>query len=412
MNNKIKKSKKNLTKEKKNKSLKKQTGKGLFNRFIKPVNNLKLSFKKAKSSETRLINAYEKLTKSVDDYYKLYNSHLENLIQLDTFLNNSNFETLFKNIVIKEHFKKHDIIDKSLPLLLRNFNVGDDTSSTALRRESLIKQIRYKIHITFPEREQLLFKEIDVKINPDGEVIMIIKTVENKDYKRNVKHDNFILNMAFLNRELKDVMKVVKENLQYESNIYKLNNNNYSMINSNNIYKSSQNKKMSRKKSSSRKNMLFGNNMVKIVDENSNTNKKSQNSGQSFDIFNILKSGKNQNKNRNKPRFQNRAFNKKEIKFDLGKNLVGPEFKGLGANKGPKNNNSPESKPNLKPKQNPIEGFLPPNMKGLEFVKNTDNVTKGTNTDINCEDLGNDLSSCKLHPKCRFDYTNQMCVNK
>lgn len=410
MNNKIKKSKKNLTRGKKSKSLKKQTGKGLFNRFIKPVNNLKLTFKKAKSSETRLINAYEKLTKSVDDYYKLYNSHLENLIQLDTFLNNSNFETLFKNIVIKEHFKKHDTIDKSLPLLLRNFNVGDDTSSAALRRESLIKQIRYKIHVTFPEREQLLFKEIDVKINPDGEVIMIIKTVENKDYKRNVKHDNFILNMAFLNRELKDIMKVVKENLQYESNIYKLNNNNYAMVNSNNIYRSSQNKKMSRKKSSSRKNMLFGNNMVKIVDENSNTNKRSQNSGQSFDIFNILKSGKNQNQNRNKPRFQNRAFNKKEIKFNLGQDLVGPEIKALGTNKAPKNNNPPDLKP--KPQPKPIEGFLPPNMKGLEFVKNTGNVTKATNSEINCEDLGNDLSSCKLHPKCRFDYANQSCVNK
>ena len=404
MNNKIKKSKKNLTRGKK--SLKKQTGKGLFNRFIKPVNNLKLTFKKAKSSETRLINAYEKLTKSVDDYYKLYNSHLENLIQLDTFLNNSNFETLFKNIVIKEHFKKHDTIDRTLPLLLRNFNVGDDTSATALRRESLIKQIRYKIHVTFPEREQLLFKEIDVKINPDGEVIMIIKTVENKDYKRNIKHDNFILNMAFLNRELKDVMKVVKENLQYESNIYKLNNNNYSLVNSNNIYRSSQNKKMSKKKSSSKKNMLFGNNMVRIVDENSNTNKRSQNSGQSFDIFNILKSNKNQNQNRNKPKFQNRGFNKKEIKFDLGQNLVGPEFKALGANKGTKTNNKVTSEP--KPKPKPVEGFLPPNMKGLEFVKNT-----GTqNMETNCENLGNDLSNCKLNPKCRFDYANQMCVNK
>jgi len=409
MNYKIKKSKKNLTRTKKNKSLKKQSGKGLFNKFIKPINNLKLTFRKAKTSETKLINAYEKLTKSVDNYYKIYNSHLENLIQLDTFLNNSNFESLFKNIIIKDHFKKNDSIDKTLPLLLRNFNIGDDTSAAALRRESLIKQIRYKMHVTFPEREQLLFKEIDVKINSDNEIIMIIKTVENKDYKRNIKHDNFILNMAFLNRELKDIMKVVKENLQYESNIHKINNNNYSLINSNNIYRSSKGKKLSKKNINSGQNMLFGNNMVKIVDENSNTNKRSKNSGQSFDLFNILKSGKNQNQN--KPRFQNRAFNKKEIKFDLGKNLVGPEVKDLGTNKGTKNNNSPELKPKPQPQPQPIEGFLPPNMKGLEFIPKT-NKSSNQKAGANCKDLGNDLSGCKLNPKCRFDYANQTCVDK
>ena len=264
------------TQSKRNRRTKIQKGKGLMSMLGYPKNNLKLMFKKARTSETKLISKYEKLTETVDNYYKLYNNHLENLIQLDTFLNNKNFETLFKTLVIKEHFKKHDKVDKkTLPLLLRNFNVSDNTSSTALRRESLIKQIRYKIHTTFPEREQVLLKDINVIINPDNEVIMVIKTVENKEYKRNIKHDDFILNMAFLNRELKDIMKVVKENLSYESNIYRLNNNNnYSMVNSMNIYKSHNNTSKKTKKQLSNNNMFLGNNMVRILDEGSNNNRE------------------------------------------------------------------------------------------------------------------------------------------
>ena len=218
--------------------------------------------------------------------------------------------------------------------------------------------------------------------------------------------------MAFLNRELKDIMKVVKENLQYESNIHKINNNNYSLVNSNNIYRSNQGKLMSKRKSNSKRNMLFGNNMVKIVDENSNTN-KNNNSGQSFNLFNILNSNKNQQKN--KPRFQNRAFNKKEIKFDLGQNLIGPEVKALAVNKKTgKNNNTTQITKPLEPKPQPVEGFLPPNMKGLEFLPKTNKAVNnlGNNLTADCESIGNDLSGCKLNPKCRFDYANQKCVNK
>lgn len=419
MNNKIKKSKKNLTSKnklksrfnKKGKSFSKvQKGRGLFNGFFEPVNNIKETFRRAKTSETKLINAYEKLTESVDSYYKLYNSHLENLVQLDTFLNSTNFETLFKSIIIKDHFKKQDKIDRSLPLLLRNFNVGDDTSGTALRRESLIKQIRYKLYNTFPEREQALIKDIEVKISKDGELAMIVTTIENKPYRRELKHTNFIINMAYLNRELKDIMKVVKANLKYESNIHRVNNNEYSMINSNNIYPLSRGSAKSIKKKTTSRDLNFNQNEMVQFHYGANSAKKSKSSGNSFDLFNLARSQVNQNKG--KPKFQNRRLYKREIKFDLGQNLVGPEGQSLikkaGQSKG--RNNSPQMvvKEQPQPQPQPIEGFLPPNMQGLQFKGPNSVEQKGGD----CETIGAKVSQCRNNPSCRFDFTSSKCMNK
>ena len=416
MNNKIRKSKKNLTSKNKiksrvhnkNKRLSKvQKGKGLFNGLFEPVNNIKETFRRAKTSETKLINAYEKLTESVDSYYKLYNSHLENLVQLDTFLNNTNFETLFKSIIIKDHFKKQDKIDRSLPLLLRNFNVGDDTSGTALRRESIIKQIRYKLYDTFPEREQALIKDIEVRISKDGELAMIITTIENKPYRRELKHNNFIINMAYLNRELKDIMRVVKANLKYESNIHKVNNNEYSMINSNNIYPSSRGNVKSRKKSTS-KNVDFNQNEMVQFHFGANSNKKrSKSSGNSFNLFNLARS--QTNKNKTSPKFQNRRMNKREIKFDLGQNLIGPEGQSLVKQKEQNKATNVSSQQVVQQHvPQPVEGFLPPNMQGLQFK----GPTLVEQQDGDCESIGSNISDCRGNPKCRFDFVSSKCMNK
>jgi len=416
MNTKIKKSKKNLTSRRKIKSRvhknnkknsKVQKGKGLFNGFFEPVNNIKETFRKAKTSETKLINSYEKLTESVDSYYKLYNSHLENLVQLDTFLNSTNFETLFKSIIIKDHFKKQDKIDRSLPLLLRNFNVGDDTSGTALRRESIIKQIRYKLHNTFPEREQALIKDIEVKINKEGELAMIITTIENKPYRRELKHNDFIINMAYLNRELKDIMKVVKTNLKYESDIHKVNNNEYSMINSNNVYPSSRGNNKSVKKKSTSKNLDFNQNEMVQFHFGANSNKKSGNSGNDFNLFDLARSSTNKNRAKGKPKFQSRRMNKREIKFDLGQNLIGPEGQALGKQV-VQNKEGNIVAPKVVQQPQPIQGYLPPNMQGLQFKGET---PADQQLGSNCESIG-DYTSCKDNQNCRFNFALSKCMDK
>jgi hypothetical protein len=372
-----------------------QKGRGLFNYFRKPVNNLKLMFQKAKTSETKLINNYEKLTKTVNDYYTAYNTHIANLIQLDTFLHNSNFETLFKTILIKEHFKKQDTIDRTIPLFLRNFVVGDDTSATGLRRELLIKQIRYKIHSTFPEREQALINDVNVKVTRDDEVIMMVKTIENKEYKRNIKHTDFLLNMPYLNRELKDIMKVVKENLKYESNIHRNNNSNYSLVNSNNIFKMSTS---SRKKSSKNKsknsgrnnnNSFFKNNMVQIVAENSGV--KSNGSGESFNIFNLNKS----KKSKNNQKFQNRRQygQQNSPKFNLARNLgaTGPEQQVAA------------------PPAVPLEGFHPPG--DFKPIKMTPQNKPPNTPNDNCEEIIS-LSDCRTKPSCMYDFSRSKCITR
>lgn len=405
--NKSKKIKKNTNKRKQSRG-KTQKGKGLFNYFRQPVNNIKLMFQKAKTSETKLINNYETMAKSIDQYYNAYNTHLTNLIQLDTFLNNNNFETLFKKILIKEHFKKDDIIDRTLPLLLRNFVVGDDTSTTALRRELIIKQIRYKLYSTFPEREQALINDINVKVDRNNEVVMMLRTIDNQSHKNILKHTDFLLDMAYLNGVLKRIIKPMKDKLKYESNIPKNNNSNYSLVNSNNLYSgvpdlNNTNTNIKSKKIIKGNNYGYGygkgdspinrNNMVNLGGDTNNN--KSENSGSSFNMFNS-NSHKNSKKQNRKPYVK----------------PINPDFK-LGLNLGA---TGPEQQSPETPPLDPIKGFLPLGYQKNMLAKQGQQGQRGQQSpnspSNNCETYGSDPTLCKSDPKCFFNFNQQICKTR
>tara|TARA_B100000575_G_scaffold282139_1_gene273470 strand:- start:8953 stop:10044 length:1092 start_codon:yes stop_codon:yes gene_type:complete len=297
---------------KKNKSYKKRGG------FLNKLPNLpfkktkKVGFAKqlndTKASETQLLNTYDSLTQNVNNYYKSYNNHLQNLITLEDFVNLDSLDSLFKDIVIKKHFKREDIVDRSNPLLINNYLVDDDTSPNDFRREHLIKQIRYKLYQEFPDREQTLITDIDVKKKSDNIVLMIITTVEDKEYKRSMNHNNFVLQMSQIRKELKDIISSVKKNLKYESNIHKYDESS--------IYSSLSNNSSNLLGKSNIKNTPSNNTLINRNNVMNNNGNNGNNNG-SVNIFNNLSNSNNSIKPRSK--------SKKEIniplKFNLAENI-------------------------------------------------------------------------------------------
>ena len=177
---------------------------------------------RAGSSENNLIKSYEKMTGCVENYYQKYNSHLKNLISVDDMINVKSMETLFKKEIIKKHFKS-DIVDKSNPLLLRNYYASSINSPSAFIKEHLIKQIRYKLYFSFSEKDRSLITDIQVKLVDKKSIAMIVRTIENKVHNKSIKHNNYYLNMTQILRELKRILDETRESLGYHDELKLLN---------------------------------------------------------------------------------------------------------------------------------------------------------------------------------------------
>lgn len=265
--------------------------------FLMPsYSGISSEIKKTVSSESNLINSYEKMTRSVNDYYNKYDDHIKNLISIDDFANFNSMEKLFKNEIVKKHFKNKTVIDKANPLLLRNYLAAGVQSPSAFRKEHLIKQIRYKLYYNFSDRDRNLIEDINVKIVDNESIVMIIRTIENNEYKRNIKHTNYTLDLASVNKELKTIIDKTKESLGY--NILNENKSNSGSglgsnlevesnvdLNSNLIYKN---------KNDKYKNIINNNNsgsMMNLIDENSGSN-NAKSGNEPINIFKELEEDK------------------------------------------------------------------------------------------------------------------------
>jgi hypothetical protein len=241
--------------------------------FFSPKNTgLTGQVKKAVLSEDKLINSYEVMSQSVKNYYDKYDNHIKNLISIDDFVNMNSMEKIFKNEIIKKHFKDKTSIDKANPLLLRNYLADGIEAPSGFRKEHLIKQIRYKLYYSFSDRDRNLIDDINIKLVDNESIIMIIRTIENKVYKRNIRHTNYTLDLAQVNRELKTIINNTRQSLGYEGNAEEIQSdsglgNNLEVendveFNSDLIYKGNNNNIAVNKNNNS-------NSMMKLVNENS-----------------------------------------------------------------------------------------------------------------------------------------------
>ena len=131
-----------------------------------------IRYSRTVESEKDLIDSYENLAKSSRQYYKNYNRHLGNLIVLDESLGIRGLEQTFKNQVIKNVFKGNDVVDRSNPLLLRNFLVSNATLPRNFRKEHLLSQVRYILR-KFNPKDEILIQSIDIAIEGKKAIIKI-----------------------------------------------------------------------------------------------------------------------------------------------------------------------------------------------------------------------------------------------
>jgi hypothetical protein len=177
-----------------------------------------VNYSKAVESETELINSYEKLANSSRKYYQSYNRHLGNLITLDEGLGIHGLEETFKTQVIKNVFKGNDIVDRSNPLLLRNYLVSNATMPRNFRKEHLLSQIRFILR-KFNPKDELLIQSIDVALDGTKATIKL-RSITGELYERSATVDkDFNLDMSDLKRNLKDVLLAIKRKMDFEIEI-------------------------------------------------------------------------------------------------------------------------------------------------------------------------------------------------
>lgn len=177
-----------------------------------------VSYSKAVESEKQLIDSYENLAKSSRKYYQSYNRHLGNLITLDENLGIRGLEETFKSQVIKNVFKGYDTVDRSNPLLLRNYLVSNATMPRNFRKEHLLSQIRYILR-KFNPKDELLIQSIDISLEGTKAIIKL-RSINGEVYERTASVDkDFNLDMTDLKRNLKEVLLSIKRKMDFEIEI-------------------------------------------------------------------------------------------------------------------------------------------------------------------------------------------------
>ena len=178
--------------------------------------------RRTKKSEMSLINAYEVYDDKTKKYNKAYSEHLNNLKVLDDYINFKGMETLFTKIIMKDNFKTGHI-DRSNPLLFKNYLVESDVPPSTLRKEHILQQVRYILNKYFPSREHLFIKYMDVEVGKSAFNLNII-TIDNNKKIRKINHDDYIINKNETKKALNEVISSAKKNLKRESLVVEYNN--------------------------------------------------------------------------------------------------------------------------------------------------------------------------------------------
>jgi hypothetical protein len=180
-------------------------------------NSFKGVIKKTKSSESTLINNYENMEYATKKYNKAYKTHLNNLEKLDDYANFNGMENLFKKVILKDNFREGHV-DRSNPLLFRNYRIMEEPAPSAFRREHILRQVEYVLKTSFAGREQDLIKHMSVDIGKT-EYVLNITTIENVKKSKKLHHNGYVIEFGEARAYLKEVLTSVKKNLQRHSRL-------------------------------------------------------------------------------------------------------------------------------------------------------------------------------------------------
>ena len=258
--------------------------------------------KHTKKSESKLIRNYEEMSKATSEYAKTFKDHLENLEQLDDRVNFNGMVTLFEKIIMKDNIHSGKI-DKSSPILFRNYKIEGDVSSSTFRTEHLERQLYYLLNKYIEPRHTNFINYMTINDITKTSAVLNIITIDNKKYKKKIAHEDYILDKNDVKKMLQDVIHTTKKNLKMKNNIILFNNNTKSTFSrKSQSIESNKNKFISRKKTFSinrkkskkqikkNKNNNNNNNNNNIINNNNNINnnnkaEKNKKSYEKVDLF-------------------------------------------------------------------------------------------------------------------------------
>ena len=241
--------------------------------------------KNTKKSESHFINAYEDMDKCAKKYNNAYIKHMDNLKIVDDYVNFNGMETLFKKVIMQDNFVKGHI-DKTNPLLFRNYIIEGEVLPSTFRIEHLMNQIRYVMNKSIVGRDQSFIKYISVTDISKNDFVVNTVTIDNIKQKKVIPHSDFLIDKDKTKKFIMEVVSGTMKKLKRSSLIAEFDEDEADYRK-----KSSNTRSKSRTKSKSGKSKKSNNSMF-----NMNKNKKSKTKSESMIKISNMKHSKSQTK--------------------------------------------------------------------------------------------------------------------
>ena len=293
----------------------------MFNAFtglFKSRDSFGNAISRTKKSEYKLINNYEIMDEAIKSYQKTYKDHMQNLITIDDFANFNGMQKVFKDIIIKKNFK-HGEVDRSNPLLFRNYLINDIVTPTEFRKQHIIQQVRYILKKYFADREHQFIKDIGAEVGKNSALITIV-TIDEKNHDREVNYSDkkaFLLDINDMKSKLKAIIGKTKTKIK--------SNDRMSSVKSYSISDNSHSHKRSKHNSTVLANNI-NNNAGRDVGRNNHSNRNSRHSSSTKKSHRLYSSSAiSSNSNKYLPS----SFNLKKSEYKSSVVGLPNNFKGL-----------------------------------------------------------------------------------
>ena len=178
--------------------------------------NFNYVLKNTKKSETKFINAYEDMDKQAKKYNNAYIKHMDNLKIVDDYVNFNGMETLFTKVIMQDNFIKGHI-DKTNPLLFRNYIINGEVLPSTFRIEHLMNQIRYVMNKSILGRDQSFIKYISITDISKNDFVVNIVTIDNIKQKKVIPHSDFLIDKDKTKKFIMDVVSSTMKKLKRSS---------------------------------------------------------------------------------------------------------------------------------------------------------------------------------------------------
>lgn len=167
-------------------------------------------------TEDLLLKKYEAFTKAAKEYNDIYNEHIKNIEFLEEQKGMTSLLSTFKDTVLPNDILYHLKIDRSNPLLLRNYLVTDDTLPKNFRREHVLNQIRYVIS-KFKPADKILIDSIgNVKIE-GSTCLYTVKASNGEKFEQKVRiNDDYIIDTEDVDEQITELIGNLKSKIDFD----------------------------------------------------------------------------------------------------------------------------------------------------------------------------------------------------